>query len=120
MADRKVNHDRLGLGSRRGITVTVTTTPTSLASLLDTASSGREEMVNRRQLNLQNTSGSTIFILESTSQTVAQGVQIAAGGERGYEISITGTSNDIEGDSISGFYFAVSSGTASMVVEELA
>lgn len=120
MADRKVNHDRLGLGARRGITVTVTTTPSSLADLLDAASSGRIEMTNRRQLNLQNTSGSTIFILENASQTVSEGVQVAASGERQYEMSTTGTGNNLVGDDISGTFFAVASGTASMVVEELA
>lgn len=121
----KVNQDRLGLGSRRGITVTVTTTPSSLATLLDAASSGRTELLGRRQLNLQNTdASSTIYVLESASQTVTEGVQITAGQERFYELSITGTDNTSlaalsPADDISKTFFAVSSGTAPMVVEEL-
>jgi len=126
MGDRKINNDRLGLGARRGITVTVTTTPNSLATLLDAASSGREEMPNRRQLNLRNNDASTVvYVLESSTQTVAEGVQIRAGEERGYEMSITGTDNTTLAsmappDNISKTFFATSSGTAAMTVEELA
>jgi len=123
---RKQNLDRLGLGARRGITVTVTTTPTTLADLLNTASPGRTLHPGLRQINFQNTSGSTtIYILENSSQTVTEGVQIpstAGANERFYETSTTawGANSTLDNDTISGSYFATSSGTATMVVEELA
>lgn len=122
---RKTNNDRLGLGARRGITVTVTTTPSTLDTLLDTASSGRTLMPNLRQINLVNTGSGTIYILENTSQTVTEGVPIpntAGINQRFYESSPTtwGTTGSVEGDDISGSYFAVASGTQTMVVEELA
>ena len=123
---RKQNMDRLGLGSRRGITVTVTATPSTLDTLLDTASSGRTLNAALRQVNFINTSGSaTIYILENSSQTVTEGVPIPSdtgANERFYEASATawGANSTLDGDTISGSYFAVSSGTATMVVEELA
>ena len=124
--ERKINNDRLGLGMRRGITVTVTTTPSSLATLLNAATTGRGEMPNRRQLNLRNNSATEkIFILEAAAQTVAEGVQIRVGEERPYEISITGTNNTTgplmsPADDISKTLFATSANTAAMTVEEIA
>lgn len=120
---RKINNDRLGLGQRRGITVTVTTTPSTVATLLDTASAGRTELPNRRQLNLQNTGAQTIFILESAAQTVSEGVQLissAGANERFYEASTSITATDLDtGYGIAGTFLAVSAGTATMVVEEV-
>lgn len=124
----KKNNDRLGLGARRGITVTVTETPQSLAELLEAASPGRTEMSNRRQLNLRDTDGSkTIYILETTSQTIVEGIQIRAGEERFYELSVTGTDNASlllmnPADLLSKTYFAVAPGdtSAPMTVEESA
>lgn len=123
----KINNDRLGLGARRGITVTVTDTPSSLATLLNAASTGRTEMAGRRFLALRNTqvsSPQTIYILESTTQTVTEGIQIPTLEERFYEMSTTGTNNDLVNtrppDSISKTFFATASGTATMTVEESA
>lgn len=120
---RKINNDRLGLGQRRGITVTVTTTPSSLATLLNAASAGRTELENRRQLNLQNTGAVTIYLLESASQTVTEGVQLLSTpglNERYYECSTSMTVNDLDTEyGTEGTFFAVSSGTCTMVVEEV-
>lgn len=123
----KINQDRLGQGARRGITVTVTGTPTSLADLLDAAITGRTEMAGRRMLALKNTqvsSPQTIYILESTTQTVTEGIQIPTLEERFYEMSVTGTDNTLGNsrppDTISKTFFATASGTATMTVEETA
>lgn len=120
------NKDRLGLGARRGITVTVTSTPSSLATLLNAASTGRTEMANRRQLNVKNTHATnTIYILESSSQTATEGIPMAPSEERYYEMSTTGTDNTSPQnfrppDNISGTYFVAPAGNTTMTVEECA
>jgi len=100
----------------------VTTTPSTLDTLLDAAVTGRTLGGATRQVNLQNTGAATIYILENDSQTVAEGVQLKASGERFYETSPTawGENAALDTDSISGSYFAVAAGTVTMVVEELA
>lgn len=98
----------------RTIPVTVTTTRTSLGSLLDTAESGRLRMPGCKSLTLLNTDASvTIYVLESTTQTITNGWPIPAGGTLTFEAS------ESFGDLVNeGLYFAVSSGTATMKVLE--
>lgn len=104
-------------------TITVTTTPTSLDDLLNTAVTGRSSLTGRRSLVLRNLDGTNAFyILESTTQTTTDGWNVDAGDDWTSEASETGTSN---GYSIAtstgggaGFYLACASGTISVKVLE--
>jgi len=122
---RKINNDRLGAGSRRNIEVSVNGTRTSLNDLIDAKVSGRTIAGNVREIRLRNTGAQTIFILESETQTIAEGVQIRTGEIIKYEASITAFDNTTLAnmnppDDISKTFFATAGTTETMTVEELA
>jgi hypothetical protein len=104
-------------------TITVTTTPTSLNDLLDTAVTGRASLTGRRSLVLRNLDGTNAFyILESSTQTATGGWNIEAGDDWTAEASETATANEYPISASTGggagFYLACASGTISVKVLE--
>jgi hypothetical protein len=116
----------LTLGSGiRSTPITVTTTPTSLDALLTTAVAGRVSLTGRRSLSIKNKDASvTLYILESTTQTVTDGWEVLAGATLQFDASETFTKNLSQlslannGGGGTGFYLAVASGTLSAKVLE--
>lgn len=103
--------------------ITITTTPTSLDSLLNTAVSGRSSLAGRRSLVIRNLDATNpYYILESTSQTVTNGWNIEAGLDFTAQASESGTGNEYpistSTNGGAGFYLACSSGTISAKVLE--
>jgi hypothetical protein len=102
--------------------ITVTTTPTSLNALLNTAVSGRSSMAGRRSLKLRNRdSTNPFYILESSTQTITNGWNVEAGSEFSADASETFTENiptiDVA-DGGGGFFLACASGTIAVKVLE--
>lgn len=102
--------------------ITVTTTRTALNDLLNTAVSGRSSLAGRRSLVLRNNSAVTVYLLESSTQTVTDGWEILAGEDLPLQASETGTANEYpistSANGGAGFYLAVASGTAAVKVLE--
>lgn len=113
----------LGTGVRV-TNITVTTTPTGLDALLNTAVTGRSSMAGRRTLKLRNMdSTNSFYIGESTTQlaTATNGWGVAAGGEFTADASSTFTENITSinvANGGGGFYLACSSGTIAVKVLE--
>jgi len=113
----------LGAGIRV-TNITITTTPTGLDSLLNTAVSGRSSMKGRKTLKIRNMDGSNSFYIgESVAQlaTATTGWPVAAGADFTAEASETFTENIIKlnvDNNGGGFYLACSSGTIAAKVLE--
>lgn len=113
----------LGTGVRV-TNITVTTTPTSLEDLLNTAVSGRSSMAGRRDLQLKNMDGTNSFYIgESTTQlaTATNGWPVLAGAIFSASASESFTQNITDLDVSNGgggFYLACSSGTIAVKVLE--
>jgi hypothetical protein len=104
-------------GGVRVTTITVTTSPATLDTLLDAAVAGRSSLAGRRVLKLRNTHGSNpVYILESASQSITSGWNIESGQTESFEASETFTGNLFTD---CGFYLACNSGTISVKVWEL-
>lgn len=119
MAKDRVNQDRLGLGSRKLVVITVTTTPTLLSALVATA--GKAYPGSHRHIIFTN-NGSNIVYLPATASypsPVTDSPSIAVtGGTRAYEASKTfydapAATDDAE----EGILFATSAGTSKVTVE---
>lgn len=107
----------------RVTTITVTTTPTSLDDLLNTAVSGRSSLVGRRSLKLRNLDATAPFyLLESSTQTATAGWNVDAADEFSSEASESATANEYpiseSTNGGAGFYLATSSGTVDVLVLE--
>ncbi len=106
--------------------ITVTATATSLDSLLDTAVTGRSSLIGRKSLSIKNKDASaTMYLLESSTQTVTDGWEILAGATLQLDASETFSEN-ISSYSVAnaptnagcGLYLAVASGTIAAKVLE--
>lgn len=113
----------LGTGVRV-TNITVTTTPTSLNALLNTAVSGRSSMSGRRSLKLLNMDSSNPFyIVESVAQggTPSNGYPVDEGTVFAADASETFTENigsiDVSNGG-GGFYLCCSAGTIAVKVLE--
>lgn len=119
MGKDRVNNDRLGLGVRKLVVITVTTTPTILSSLVTTAS--KVYPGSHRHVIFTNNGANIVYLPGTASYpaSLADSPSIAAsGGTRAYEASKTffdapGTTDDAE----EGILFATSAGTSKVTVE---
>jgi len=109
----------------RSTPITITTTPTSLDELLNTAVAGRSSLVGRRSLTIRNLdSTNPFYILESAGQTVTNGWNVEAGDSFTAQASESATANQYEIANVpvnggAGFYLACSAGTIAAKVLEV-